>query len=199
MWPRAKWVIVAAAFLVAGAVGARSYAQLTAPYYRATATLMARGHPWTIGSIDVVQESERPGTFLRLSGDVRRALTDTQPAAVLATRVQAGAVIEGPLVFWTVLLLWPAASTRRRLGLFACAIPIFATLEMATTTSQLLNGFAEASAMLRGDQNPVTPWDRWSRFIDSGGRDVLAICGALMVIAIASRLSTLTLMRGTRQ
>jgi hypothetical protein len=51
----------------------------------------------------------------------------------------------------------------------------------------LLNGFAEASAIISGSGS-MTGWERWSRFVESGGRDVLAVCAALLTVASARRL-----------
>jgi hypothetical protein len=109
-----------------------------------------------------------------------------QPAATLIGRVQAGAAIEGPLIFWTLLLAWPAQA-RRRSALLLIGVPVFLGLEAATTVCQLLNGFAEASAIIAGSGS-MTGWERWSRFIESGGRDVLAVCAALLTVASARRL-----------
>ena len=93
-------------------------------------------------------------------------------------------MIEGPLIYWSLLLAWPAP-WRLRAARLLLGIPLFLGLEAATTVCQLLNGFAETSAILAGAGDPVTAWERWSRFIESGGRDVLAVCAALLTIAVA--------------
>jgi hypothetical protein len=46
---------------------------------------------------------------------------------------------------------------------------------------------AQASAMLAGDSDPVTPWDRWSRFLEAGGQFVLAFGSAILVAAMTRR------------
>ena len=173
--------------LLVGALGAQTYAQLAAPYYRTAAIWVARGRPWTITRVDVAQDPAHPGVFVYLHGDVRTATNAARPAATLIGRVQAGAAIEGPLIFWTILLAWPAEA-RRRGALLLMGVPVFLGLEAATTVCQLLNGFAEASAVLAGDPDPLTMWERWSRFIESGGRDVLAVCAALLTVAGARQL-----------
>src|ERR1700737_2532110 len=102
-----RWLIAAMAALLVGALGAEIYARLAAPYYRTAATWVARGRPWTITQVDVTPDAPRPGIFVRLHGEVRAAATPPCPAAPLIGRVQAGAAIEGPLIFWTLLLAWP--------------------------------------------------------------------------------------------
>ena len=108
--------------------------------------------------------------------------------AQLVGRVQVGAVVEGPVIFWTLLLAWPARP-RRRMAALLLGVPVFVVLETSTTVCQLISGFAEASAIMAGDPDPVTPWDHWSRFIESGGRDVLAVVGALLTLSGAGVLT----------
>jgi hypothetical protein len=175
-----RWPTVAMSALAVGAIGAQSYATALMPYYRAAAAFVAQGRPWTITGIDVARHEGLPGEFLLLHGEVRKTPGAARPRAVLTTRIQVGAVVEGPLIFWTLVLLWPAGSVRRRLAFIACGIPICLALEAATTVCQLLNGFAEASAVLAGDSDPLTGWERWSRFLESGGRDVAAVCAAML-------------------
>jgi hypothetical protein len=181
-----RWLIAAMAALLVGALGAEIYARLAAPYYRTAATWVAQGRPWTITQVDVAPDAPRPGVFVRMHGEVRAVANAAQPAATLIGRVQAGAAIEGPLIFWTLLLAWPARA-RRRGALLLIGVPIFLGLEAATTVCQLLNGFAEASAIIAGSGS-MTGWERWSRFVESGGRDVLAVCAALLTVASARRL-----------
>jgi hypothetical protein len=191
-----RWLIAAAVALLVGALGAQTYAQLAAPYYRTAAAWIARGHPWTITRVDVAQDAARPGVFVRLHGEVRAVANAARPAAMLIGRVQAGAAIEGPLIFWTILLAWPG-ETRRRGALLIMGIPVFLGLEAATTVCQLLSGFADASAAIAGEPGAITWWERWSRFIESGGRDVLALCAALLTVAGARRLAPAVAARST--
>lgn len=187
MRPEWRWAAAAAVVLLVGACGAQRYVQVAAPCYRTAAEWLARGRPWTITGVDVAEDAARPGLFVRLHGEVRANLESARPAATLVGRVQAGAAIEGPLLFWTVLFVWPT-TLRRRAALLLMGLPVFFGLEIATTVCPLMNGFAEASAVIAGDPDPLTAWERWSRFIESGGRDVLAVCAALLVIALARRL-----------
>jgi hypothetical protein len=182
-----RWLMAATAALLVGALGAKTYAELAAPYYWTAATWVARGRPWTITRVDVAPDAARPGVFVLLHGEVRAAANAARPAATLIGRVQAGAAIEGPLIFWTLLLAWPAQA-HRRVAWLLLGIPVFLGLEAATTVCQLLNGFADASAFIAGDSGSITGWERWSRFIESGGRDVLAVCAALLTLACARRL-----------
>ena len=181
-----RCLIAAMAALLVGALGAEIYARLAAPYYRTAATWVAWGRPWTVTQVDVAPDAPRPGVFIRVHGEVRAVADAARPAATLIGRVQAGAAIEGPLIFWTLLLAWPAQARRRGAWLLM-GIPVFLGLEAATTVCQLLNGFAEASAIIAGSGS-ITGWERWSRFIESGGRDVLAVCAALLTVASARRL-----------
>jgi hypothetical protein len=63
MWLERRWFIAAVLALLVGALGARTYAQLAAPYYRTAATWIGRGRPWTITRIDVAQDAARPGVL----------------------------------------------------------------------------------------------------------------------------------------
>jgi len=182
-----RWFIAAVVALLVGTLGAQTYTQLAAPYYRTAATWIAGGRPWTITRIDVASDAARPGVFVRLHGEVRAVTNAARPAAAVIGRVQAGAAIEGPLILWTVLLAWPG-ETRRRGALLIVGVPVFLGLEAATTVCQLLSGFAAASAVIAGDAAAITGWERWSRFMEFGGRDVLALCAALLTVASARRL-----------
>jgi hypothetical protein len=182
-----RWVLAAVVALAVGATGAKSYARLAAPYYTVAARWIALGHPWQVVNIDVVQGSSGLGGILRLTGavrvfTVREGADDSLPAARLISKLQVAAVVESPLVFWTLLFLWPLQSHRERLVLLALAIPVFLCLETATTVCQLLNPLAYGSAVLAGDPDPITWWERWSRFLEAGGRVVLALAAALITI-----------------
>ena len=180
-----RWAVAAACLLAAGALGAPAYARSTSSCYEALAALLASGHPWTLTGIDVAPDAEHPGLFLRLHGDVRVDAHAKEPVARVIDRVQVGAALEGPLVFWTLLLAWPRWTRGGRIALLVCGLPMFVLLEAATTASQLLAGFAQASAMIAGDRDPLTLWERWSRLIESGGRDVLAVFAALLSVMLA--------------
>jgi hypothetical protein len=176
--------LVAVVALVAGTAGARYYAQLAVPYYAGTAGLIARLHPWRVLSLAVTNDPKSHSTVLLLKGEVFRKPADPGPGAVVVSRVQVGEVVETPLIFWTVLLLWPAASGPRWLRL-AIGIPVFLGLEASTTVCQLLQAMSEASAMLAGDSDPLTLLDRWSRFLEAGGRFVVEVLAALLTMAVA--------------
>jgi hypothetical protein len=183
---RREWRLglVAVVALVAGTVGARYYAQLAVPYYAGAAGLIVRLHPWRVVSLKVTNDPEGHSTILLLKGAVFRNPADPSPAAVVVNRVQVGEVVETPVIFWTVLLLWPTTSTQRWLRL-AMGIPVFLGLEVLTTVCQLIQPMAQASAILAGQSDPLTLWDRWSRFLEAGGRFVVEIVAAVLTIAIA--------------
>jgi hypothetical protein len=154
------------AALTLGVTCAEAYAQLAAPYYAAVDRLIAAMQPWTIEELVVTRDPKSPGMVLRLTGEIRRQREDSRPAAMVVSRVQVGEAIETPLVFLTLILVWPAATSRER-----------------------LLRLAEAAAILSGDDNPLTPWERWSRFLESGGRFVLAFVAALLALTLTQRLS----------
>jgi hypothetical protein len=135
-------------------------------------------------NIEVSPGSSGRGALLRLTGTVRARADAGPPAAKLVSKLQVAAVVESPVVFWMLLILWPLRSGRERLWLLALGIPVFLFLETATTVCQLLNPLAYGSAVLAGNPNPVTSWERWSRFLEAGGRVVLAVAAALITITL---------------
>jgi len=177
-----RWVVVAVTTLTLGATCAEPYARLAAPYYAVVARLIAQAHPWQIVDLSVGPGTSGPGRVMRLTGLVREQRDDPEPAAKIDCRLQVAAVVESPVIFWTLLLLWPAASIRQRLAFLASGFPVFLCLEAATSVCQLVNPLAYASAVLAGDPEPLTLWERWSRFIESGGRVVLAVCAAILTV-----------------
>jgi hypothetical protein len=183
------WAVIAIAVLAAASTSARGYARLAAPYYAAVARLIALGHPWQIVSVEVKPGEGGTGSVLVLTGDVRRQASDARPAARVVARVQVGEAVETPAVFWTMLLLWPVASVRERLTRIAVGLPIFLGLEVFTTTVQLLHNLPEASALLAGEKNPLTLWERWSRFLEAGGLFVTEACAVVLTKVIAQRVS----------
>jgi hypothetical protein len=183
------WGVAAAVALAAGAVLAEPYARLAAPGYAAVDRLIARAYPWTIGEVAVAPDPGGRGTVLRLIGEVRRRRGDPEPAALVVSRIQVGEVIETPIVFWVLLLAWPAANARERWWRLAVGTAAFLGLEAATTAVQLVHPLAETSALLaRGslpapDEDPLTLWERWSRFLEAGGNLAVAAAFALATLA----------------
>ena len=110
------WALAACAALALGAdPRAQSYARFAAPYYEAVTRLIALGHPWKILTVEVQPGEVSPGSALTLTAEVREHALDAQPAASVASHVNVGEVVQTPLIFWTLLLLSPAASGRQRL------------------------------------------------------------------------------------
>lgn len=186
MRPNLRLVLTAVVALTIGATGAEAYARLAIPYYNLVTTAIAEFHPWRVRNVAVVRDKSKPDATLRMTGEVRRRREDPFPAAEVITYVQVGEVVETPVVFWSVLLAWPMATLRRRLICVALGIPVFLTLEAATTACQLVHSMAEASALLAGETNPLTAWERWSRFLEAGGRFALELCAALLTLALAN-------------
>jgi hypothetical protein len=182
------WGLAAVSALAAGAWGGDGYARLAAPAYRAAAELIARGHPWKIEEVRVVPDVTMPGTVLRLIGDVRRQPGDPKAAAVVVARVTVGAVVQGPVVFWLLVLLWPARDAHQRWLRVALALPVFLGLEGVTTLCELLAPLTDATAELAGQPAAVTAWDRWSKLVEAGGRIALAAAAAAVTVAAAQGL-----------
>jgi hypothetical protein len=179
-----RWGLAAAAALALGVAGAEPYARLAAPYYERVAELWATGRPWEIVSVAVTPGKSRLSAELQLEGYVRRNIASPERAARVEGRVQVGEAVETPVVFWTLLLAWPAAGWRLRALRFVLGIPVFLGLESVTTATQLMLPLAQASAMLAGDADPVTVWDRWSRFLEFGGQFVLDGSAAMLLASI---------------
>lgn len=182
-----RWLLVIVVALGLGAFGAQSYARLAIPYYKFVARCIAAEHPWTIVSMEVAGQSG-PGAILRMVGTVREHTYDLEPAALLISKLQVAAVVQSPLIFWTILLLWPLSTGRQRVTVLLVGVPVFLGLEAATTVCQLVNPLAYASAVLAGDPNPVTLWERWARFLEEGGRVALALGAALLTVTVGIRI-----------
>jgi hypothetical protein len=189
------WGAITIAALTVASVGAREYARLAAPYYAAVAHLFALGHPWQIVSVEVRNSAVGLGSELVLIGDVRRQSSDVRPAARVVARVQVGEAVETPAVFWTMLLLWPAGYARQTPTRVAVGVPMFLALEAITTTMQLVHSLPTASALLAGATDPITLAEQWSRFLEAGGRYVVEVCGVMLTIVIAQRLSPKAIVR----
>ena len=185
MRPEWRFGLAAALALSAGAFCAEPYARLAAPCYAAVDRLVAGLHPWSITEVAVTPDPQSQGVVLRLMGEVRRRRADLQPAALVVTRLQVGEAIQTPLVFWTLLLMWPAATHRERWTRLGVGVATFLGLEIITTAAQLLHPMAEASALLSGQLDLLTPWERWSEFLEAGGNFVVAATAALAAVAAA--------------
>jgi hypothetical protein len=186
---RLEWrlIVGAVAALALGTLFAEAYTRLAIPYYSLVAHWIGAEHSWQITGLDIAPNESGPGAVLRLSGALPGSDGDAQPAAILTSKLQVAAVVESPVIFWACLLMWPVSSSRERLALLALGLPMFLGLEAATTICQLLGPFAYGSAVLGGEPDPVTLWERWSRFLEGGGRIALALCSAMLAIAVAHR------------
>lgn len=184
-WKIAMFAVVA---LTIGAIAAEPYARLAAPYYAFVARMLARGHPWEI--LDVIVGKDETGkiTVLRLDATVRRMREDAAPAAIVNSGLHVGALAQNPVIFWSVLLLWSTRLMGPRWRVLLVGVPVFLCLEAATTVCQLLNPLADASAVLAGDPAPFTTWEGWSRFLEGGGRFVLALGAGLLTVGLTRSL-----------
>lgn len=173
-------------FALAAAAGAAGpYARSMAPYYVAVARTMAAGRPWEISAISVGADARGAGTVIRLTGTVRRARADAAPAAVVVGKLHAGAALQLPLIYWTVVLSWALGSRPRCVQLIASAVPMLLLLEAGSTVAELLNAFADASRALGSEATGMAAaWAGWVAFLESGGRIALAVAGALFVAGV---------------
>jgi hypothetical protein len=185
--PELRWGLAAAVALTIGVTCAEPYARLVAPFYAAVDRRISLHRPWEVTGVGVRPGKSNLTAELQLQADVFRYQGAPNRAARVVGRVQVGEVIETPIVFWTLLLMWPAASIRQRVTRLLVGIPVFLALEAMTTAAQLILPMAQASAMLAGDRDPVTSWDRWSRFLEAGGQFVLASGFAILVATTIRR------------
>jgi hypothetical protein len=181
-----RWALAASAALALGVVVAEPYARLAAPYYAAIARFAASFHPWQVLSVAVQPGKSQLGAELQLRGTVRRDPAPGPPQARVVGRVQVGEVVETPMVYWTLILVWPATSMRMRWLRAAAAVPGFLAVEALTTGTQLILPMAQASAILAGGGDSLTLWDRWSRFLEAGGQFVLVAAVAISVLSLWS-------------
>ena len=182
-----RFGLMASAALLLGSFGAESYARLMLPYYEWVDRVIATGYPWEVRSLEIAPNDQAPGRSIKLVGEVRRHVEDARPAARVVARVQVGEAVAAPVIFWMILLLWKASSHRQRWAGFALGLPVFLLVEGLTTAVQLIHALPEASALLAGDVDPITPWERWSRFLEAGGQFVVIVFAALSTIALTRR------------
>lgn len=173
--------------ILLGGIAGELYASCAAPLFALLTRWLVHGHPWQVLSVDLISSGADHGRALRLTASVHRHLGD--PGALVVQRLQIGEVIETFAVFWPMLLLWPTGSGRQRLSRCLVGIPVYLLLEAATTAVQLVHNLPQAAAMLEGESDPLTVWERYSRFLEQGGRFAIEVCGALIAVSIANFLS----------
>ncbi len=160
------------------------YARLAAPYYEGIANLFAAVRPWKVVGVTVAPGKSRLSAELQLEGYVSRHVEDAQPAVRVIGREQVGEAVETPVLFWTLVLVWPAGSLRHRATRLTLGIPVWLGLEAATTACQLMLPLVQASAILAGEHDPVTLLDRWCRFLEAGGQFAV-VCGCAILLCAA--------------
>ncbi len=185
-----RWVLIALIALLAGVTCAEPYSRAMCPYYAAVARFIAKPHPWAVREITVRKIGPGAPAEVRLVGIVWSAATHGPSGPIQGLRVETelgvGGVIQVPVLFWGVVVAWRAGSRREWLVRWSLGAVIFFALEILTTVCQLVAALAQASAYLAAVHGPVTPWELWSRFLESGGRQALAVAAALITVAIAA-------------
>jgi hypothetical protein len=184
MRPEWRWILAAGVAFTIGCNFSDGYARLSVPYFAAITSLIATSHPWRVTDLRVGRDDPTSAMELRLEAQVSRRRNDPA-AAIVVAGVQVGEIMEAPLVFWSLLLVWPARRRRESLLRAAFGVPIFLVLGVVTTACQLVYPMARASAMLAG-ADPLTAWERWSRFLEAGGSFALEVGAALVAVGLAS-------------
>lgn len=180
-----RWAVASIIALTIGVFAANGYARTAIPFYRVVANALTAGHPWKVETVRIRQSDAGPAMELQLVGEVRNRITDPEPAALILSRAQLGSITQNAVVFWLLLLLVPPVSIRQLLLYLAVGLPMFALLESITTVCQLVGPMAYATAVLAGEPDPLTLWERWSRFLQAGGLIVIDICAGLLTVSIA--------------
>jgi hypothetical protein len=188
----ARWAAVIAIVGVVGFAGAERYAKLLAPAYEGALRLLAGQNAWDITRFTIDDSGRDHAVILRVGGTVHRTADPSTSSATVNVTRPVGSLIELAVVFWVLVLGWPVAERRQRLVLVAIGVPVLLLADIASTGCSLAGQFADARAMLQlaADTGAIpevneawTLWERWSRFLEGGGRIVIGVVLALAVIA----------------
>jgi hypothetical protein len=191
MRPEPRALLVVALLLAGAALGAAHYGELMSPFYAVAAQTLGETSGWQVVSADVRASKHGPGRVVALTAEFYAEPAGTPhgatPAARVVSEVQVGAVAEGPVVLLAILSLWPLAAGVRRRRLWLAGLPALLVLELLTTVPQLMHAMPAVAAMAAGAGDRVTLLDRWSEFIEGGGRFALACTLAVLTASLAGR------------
>jgi hypothetical protein len=178
------WLLTCTLFLIIASEFSASDVRFAMPFYSVVSRCIADIRGWKVESLELRSSDRGPyGHALVLTGSVS-ASPDNGRWARVVTKLGVGAIVETPLVFWLLLVLWPTRSSREWGWSIFAAVPIFLVLEAATTITQLIHNLPDAEAILAGDLHPVTSWQVWSRFLEEGGRFAVVVLGASMAVSL---------------
>ena len=183
-----RWLCALLFSVAIASVAAPYYAHLAAPAWQAVARLTALGQPWRITGIEVTPSPDGPGTIVALTAIVTDAQADRTASARVTGKITTGAAIEPALVFWLLVLAWPAAHGRERWLRFAIGVPVFIAVDTATTVLALTHALPWATQVIAGAGDGDTAWDRWAAFLEAGGRFAVVTAVALVTIATVAML-----------
>ena len=186
---RAEWraIAVVLTLLLAGALGASRYAAVLCPYYVVAVSTLGADAGWQVVSVNVRDSNHGPGRVVALTADLYSRASASQAAARVVSEVQVGAVAEGPVVLFSILALWPLQAGRRRWRLLLAGVAALLLLELVTTVPQLMHAMAAVAAMAAGEPDHTTAWDRWTSFLEGGGRFAVECALAVLTAAFAGR------------
>jgi hypothetical protein len=119
-------------------------------------------------------------------GAAARKLSEPIQALRVESELGVGGVVQVPVLFWGVVAAWRTRSRREWVVRSSLGVVIFLALEILTTVCQLVASLAQASAHLAAVHGPATSWELWSRFLESGGRQAVALGAALITVAMAA-------------
>lgn len=132
---------------------------------------------------DLRAEYSENGTRLRLTA-VLVGSGGTAPSAVVRSRLPVAASQHALVALLALLLAWPAGSAAELGRRAAAALGAVVTLELATTTAQLLAPLDALAAQI--ELLPAASGlAYWSQFLETGGRTALAMLLALAAIGVA--------------
>lgn len=179
-------VLATLAVLVVGVICMKPYTHIIAPLCSAVIHGLAMVEQWNT-QVTVETGVHGRGTALQLVGVVRPSVSSAAGSAVVVAKVTAGAGMQIAVAFWSVLLAVRAATWRQRFASTLIGIPVCLGLTVIAASCQLLAPCYNALATLNGQSGASTGWDYASSFLEDGGRIILSLCAAWLLMDRISR------------
>ncbi|MBV8379420.1 MAG: hypothetical protein JO369_01470 [Paucibacter sp.] len=155
---------------------------------------------WTVEQADdhlavqrVEIDAEKKGVYLSIETRLKRPLQldaehwlfpDTSPPASQGMLV--GAVLQPLVVLLAIVLAWPARTRREALWRGLLSLPAAVALVLADAPLGLAGALLDFRQV--APAAPVSPLVHWNDFLQSGGPLAMAICAAVLVVALGERL-----------
>lgn len=184
---------LAGAFLVltllALALG-RDYVELWMPLYRQVAS-------WLLPEYRIVDLILRPGaneTVVALTAETAANMViglKFLPAGVsMSSTTLASHALQHPVLLFSLLLAWPAVAWRKRWQLVLMGVPLLFAVECLDTPFVLAGALQDLVLGTLAPAEAASSWlIRWMHFVNGGGRLVLSLAAALMVVSCHSMLT----------